>query len=154
MRAIRRANQEITGQAEIRAVMQEAQVCRLGMCDKGIPYVVPMNFGLGENCLYFHCAPEGKKIDILRDNNQVCFEMDIFHEVSRHALRCGCSTRYESVIGLGRAVLVEEPEEKRLALDRIMEHYGQRPFDYPADVLAVTAVIRIDIASVTGKRHE
>jgi uncharacterized protein len=155
MRAMRKANREITGKAEIRAVIQEAEVCRIGMCDNGTPYVVPVHFGLGKNCLYIHCAPEGKKIDILRDNNLVCFEMDLLREVKKGAKACDFSARYESVIGLGRAVLLEGPREKRSALDRIMEHYGARgPFDYPDDVLAKTAVIRIDIESMTGKRHE
>jgi nitroimidazol reductase NimA-like FMN-containing flavoprotein (pyridoxamine 5'-phosphate oxidase superfamily) len=152
---MRKANREITDPGKVRAIMEEAQVCRLGMCDTGVPYIVPMNFGLGENCLYFHCAPEGKKIDILRDNNRVCFEMDLLREVKRGAKACDFSARYESVIGFGRAILVEGPDEKRLALDRIMAHYGAPgPHTYRDDILAKTTVVRIDIDSLTGKRHE
>jgi nitroimidazol reductase NimA-like FMN-containing flavoprotein (pyridoxamine 5'-phosphate oxidase superfamily) len=152
---MRKANREITDPGEIRAIMEEAQVCRLGMCDNGVPYIVPMNFGLGENCLYFHCAPEGKKIDILRDNNRVCFEMDLLHEVKRGAKACDFSARYESVIGFGRAALVEGQDEKRFALDRIMAHYGAPgPHAYRDDILAKTTVIRVDIDRLTGKRHE
>ena len=152
---MRRKDREIVDQATIRAVMEEAQVCRLGMCDNGKPYVVPMNFGIGENCLYLHCAPEGKKIDILRESNRVCFEMDILREVKRADIPCGFTARYESVIGFGEAVLVNDPAEKRSALDRIMDHCGARgPYAYTDEILARTVVIRIDVESVTGKRRE
>lgn len=152
---MRRKDREIVDQAAIRAIMEEAQVCRIGLSDGGMPYVVPMNFGLGENCLYFHCAAEGRKLDLLRKNDQVCFEMDICREVYRHEQACGCSTRFDSVIGFGRAVIVEVPAEKKAALDRIMEHYGaEGPFTYAEAYFTKTTIIRIDIESVTAKRRE
>jgi nitroimidazol reductase NimA-like FMN-containing flavoprotein (pyridoxamine 5'-phosphate oxidase superfamily) len=155
MRAMRKANREIKDPNAVRAIMEEARVCRIGLSDDGMPYVVPMNFGLGENCIYLHCAAEGRKLDIIRRNDRVCFEMDLFREVVLGQSACGCSARYESVIGFGRASIVEEPGEKRTALDRIMEHYGvQGAFIYQDDILEKTTVIRITIESLTAKRHE
>jgi nitroimidazol reductase NimA-like FMN-containing flavoprotein (pyridoxamine 5'-phosphate oxidase superfamily) len=152
---MRKADREIKDKAAIQAIMEEAQVCRIGLSDDGTPYIVPMNFGLGENCIYFHCATAGLKLDILRKNDRVCFEMDLLREIKQGEKPCGWSTRYESVIGFGRAVILDDPAEKSAALDRIMEHYGAAgPFSYPDDVLAKTAIIRIDIESVTGKRLE
>ncbi|MHB9096325.1 MAG: pyridoxamine 5'-phosphate oxidase family protein [Syntrophales bacterium] len=155
MQVMRRANREIKEPNAVRAIMEEASVCRIGLSDDGMPYVVPMNFGLGENCLYLHCAAEGRKLDIIRRNDRVCFEMDLFRELVRGESACGCSVRYESVIGVGRAVIVEEAAEKRAALDRIMEHYDEKgSFTYQDDVLAKTTVIRIAIESLTAKRRE
>ncbi len=155
MQTMRKAKREIGDPNAVRAIMEKASVCRIGLSDDGMPYVVPMNFGLGENCLYLHCAAEGRKLDIIRRNNRVCFEMDLLREVVRGESACGFSARYESVIGFGRAAIVEEAAEKRAALDRIMEHYGAKgPFSYPDETLARTAVIRIDIEEVTGKRRE
>jgi hypothetical protein len=135
--------------------MEEALVCRIGLSDDGMPYIVPMNFGLGENCLYLHCATAGLKLDILRKNNRVCFEMDLLREVVRGESACSWTVRYESVIGFGRAVILDVLAEKRTAIDRIMEHYGAAgPFSYPDATLARTAIIRIDIESITGKRRE
>ena len=152
---MRREEREIRDQAEIQAIMKEALVCRLGFSDEGTPYIVPMNFGLGERCLYLHCAREGRKLDIIRKNDRVCFEMDLLREITQSPTACGWSARYESVIGFGRAVLVESLHEKRAALDRIMEHYGVRaPSSYADDTIAKTAIIRIDIESVTGKRRD
>jgi uncharacterized protein len=152
---MRKKDREIKDKAAIRAIMEEALVCRIGLSDNGMPYVVPMNFGLGENCVYLHCATEGRKLDILRKNDRVCFEMDLLREIKQKPVSCGCGARYESVIGFGRAVFVDDPAEKRAALDRIMEHYNaEGPFSYPDETLARTAVIRIEIESLTGKRRE
>lgn len=152
---MRMANREIFDKSTIRALMEEALVCRIGFCDDGLPYVVPMNFGLGENCLFLHCATEGRKLDILRQNDRVCFEMDFLREIRQGQVSCGWGARYESVIGFGRAILVDDAAEKRFALDRIMDHYrAQGPYAYPDDILAKTAIIRIEIESLTGKCRE
>ena len=152
---MRRATREISDQSAIRAVMEEALICRIGFCDDGSPYVVPMNFGLGENCLFLHCATEGRKLDILRQNDRVCFEMDFLREIRQGPASCGWGARYESVIGFGRAIVVDDPAERRFALDRIMDHYrAQGPYTYEDDILAKTAIIRIEIESLTGKRRE
>jgi uncharacterized protein len=155
MKAMRRADREIKDPNAVRAIMEEAPVCRIGVSDDGMPYVVPMSFGLGEDRLYFHCAAEGRLLDIIRKNDRVCFEMDLFREVIMGQSPCGCSCRYESVIGFGRAVIVEEPGEKKAALDRIMEHYGEEaPSAYKPDIFENTTVVRIAITGVTGKRRE
>lgn len=152
---MRKEEREIKDQAEILAIMKEALVCRLGFSDDGTPYVVPMNFGLGEGCIYLHCAREGRKLDIIRKNDKVCFEMDLLREIKKAKTTCGWTARYESVIGFGRAFIVENPCEKREAFDRIMDHYGAlAPFPYSDEILAKTEVIRIDIESVTGKRRD
>jgi uncharacterized protein len=155
MRTMRKANREIKDPKAVRSIMEEAAVCRIGLSDDGTPYIVPMNFGLGENCIYLHCAAEGRKLDIIRQNNRVCFEMDLFREVILGRSACGSSARYESVIGFGCASIVEEPGEKRAALDRIMEHCGaQGAFIYQEDILEKTTIIRIAIENITAKRHE
>jgi uncharacterized protein len=155
MQAMRKANREIKDRNAVRAIIEEARVCRIGLSDNGIPYIVPMKFGLGENCIYLHCAAEGRKLDVIWRNNRVCFEMDLLREVVLSRSACDSSARYESVIGFGRASIVEEPGEKRTALDRIMEHYGvQGTFIYQDDILGKTTVILIAIESLTAKRQE
>jgi len=155
MSRMRRTDREIKDPKGVRAIMEEAPVCRIGVSDDGMPYVVPMSFGLGEGRLYFHCAAEGRLLDIIRKNNRVCFEMDIFRGVIIGQSPCGCSCRYESVIGFGRAVIVDDAGEKKAALDRIMEHYGeQAPPAYKPDILEKTTVIRIAIERLTAKRRE
>ena len=76
-----------TGQKRrfINRLFMNARWCRIAMIDNAQAYIVPMNFGYdfqGETLsLYFHCANEGRKIDILRVSKDVCFEMDCAHKL-------------------------------------------------------------------------
>jgi nitroimidazol reductase NimA-like FMN-containing flavoprotein (pyridoxamine 5'-phosphate oxidase superfamily) len=81
--------------------------------------------------------------------------MDLLDRIKEAQTPCAWTSAYRSVVGVGRASLVEGREEKRQGLGCIMAHYGaQGPFDYPDEIVDQTAVIRIDIASLTGKRHD
>ena len=129
-----------------------AMVCRIAMCDGQTPYMVSMCFGYAGDCLYLHCASEGKKIDILKRNPRVCFEVDVDQEPVRGAQPCEWSLRYRSVIGFGNAVFVEESEEKKRALDLLMEQFGGEASSYPENALGRVTILRIDIESLTGKQ--
>jgi nitroimidazol reductase NimA-like FMN-containing flavoprotein (pyridoxamine 5'-phosphate oxidase superfamily) len=121
------------------------------MCDEGLPYVVPLCFGYEKGALYFHSATVGRKLEILKKNPKVSFEMDIDWELVRSGDRC--NMRYRSVIGFGDASLIEASEDKRNALDLIMRHYHQEPFAYPQDTLKRTAIIKVEIEEMTGKAY-
>ena len=110
-----------------------AQVAEEQRAASGRPYVVPVCFGYEGDILYFHSAPRGRKLDILRRNSAVCFEFDVDCEVVPAKSACGWSMRFRSVVGFGDASLVEDPEEKRKALDVIMGQYGGQPGEYAAD---------------------
>ncbi len=74
---MRKKEKQINDIAGIEDVLSRALVCRLALCENDRPYIVPLCFGYEDNALYFHCAQQGKKLDILRKNNNVCFEVDI-----------------------------------------------------------------------------
>jgi len=154
MTAMRKKEKEIQDRAEIEAVIRKAEVCRLGLSVDNRPYIVPLNFGFEENCLYFHTAREGKKIDMIRQNSAVCFEVDVDGHVVRAENPCDWSMKYRSVVGYGTASLLTDAEEKRRALDVIMEHYSYsgRPGEYPENLVDRLAIIKVDIDSMTGKR--
>jgi hypothetical protein len=135
----------------IEGIIRGAQVCRIGLCDDGQPYVVPVSFGYADGVLYFHSAPRGRKLEVLRKNAAVCCEFDVDVEIVRDGDACDWSVRYRSAIGFGKASIVEEPEEKRRALDAIVAHYGGQPQDYPDDTLRRTAVVKVEIETWTGK---
>jgi uncharacterized protein len=148
---MRRSDRQIHDAAAIEDILRRAAVCRLAMSVDGRPYVVPLCFGYRENVLYFHCASEGAKLDIIRENDRVCFEVDIDCQFVRADEACGWSLKYRSVIGFGRAAIVDDPTARREALDVIMRHYADGPFTYSADAVAKTAIIQVDIESMTGK---
>lgn len=150
---MRRKEKEITARDEIEAIIRQAKVCRVAFCNENTPYVVPLCFGYQDDALYFHSAREGKKLDILRKNNRVCFEFDIGAELQLAPSACAWGMAYKSVIGFGRAVILEDSEQKRRALDVIMRQYaGGGPFTYTDDVLGEVAVVKVAINSMTGKQ--
>jgi hypothetical protein len=112
---------------------------------------VPLCFGYEKGELYFHSATEGRKLEILKKNPRVSFEMDIDWELVRSGDHC--NMRYRSVIGFGNASLVEAQEDKRNSLDLIMRHYLQEPFAYPEATLKRTVIIKVEIEEMTGKAY-
>jgi uncharacterized protein len=149
---MRRRDKEIADRSEIDQIMDRAIVCRVAMCEGGNPYVVPVNFGYSDNCLYIHSALEGKKLDILRHNPKVAFEVDIDQALVMEEDLCECSCNYRSVVGFGLAVFIQDPMQKRKALDCIVSHYTHREASYTDADLDKVAVVRVDIKSVTGKK--
>lgn len=150
---MRRKDKEVVEAGEVEAILRKATVVRLGLCAEDRPYVVPMSFGYRDRCLYLHAASEGKKIDLIRANDRVCFQADVDVEVVKGDDACGWGMRFASVMGTGRATLVEDPGEKRRGLDAIMAHYDPgRAHAYPEAMLGITTVIRVEIEEMTGKR--
>jgi nitroimidazol reductase NimA-like FMN-containing flavoprotein (pyridoxamine 5'-phosphate oxidase superfamily) len=149
---MRRKEREIKDVAAIDAIFNRAWVCRLAMCENNQPYVVPLCFGYKENTLYFHSAPEGRKVEVLKRNSRVCFEVDLDQELVRGSEACKWGMKYRSIIGFGKASFVEDPDEKKRALDLIMDHYAGGSFAYQENAIRNILVIRVDILSVTGKQ--
>lgn len=148
---MRRKEREIRDENSIRGILEQGLVCRLGLCDGRFPYIVPMSYGARRGRLYLHGATEGTKIDLLRKNNRVCFEVDVDARVARGDSACRWSMKYRSVIGYGTARILENDGEKRAGLDAIMAHYGGPEGPYDGQALARTCVIEIVIERVTGK---
>jgi nitroimidazol reductase NimA-like FMN-containing flavoprotein (pyridoxamine 5'-phosphate oxidase superfamily) len=117
---MRRKEREITEVGAMEEIIRSAQVCRLAMSVDDQPYVVPLCFGYSDGCLYFHCAREGMKLDMVRKNERVCFECDVDHDLVMSESPCEWGMKGRSVVGFGRASLIEAPEAKREALDVIM----------------------------------
>lgn len=153
---MRRKEREITDIAEIGSIISRCDVCRIALSDNNIPYIVTMNFGYtggSLNKLYFHCAREGKKLEIIRKNNIVCFQFDTDHNLEKGENACDFGMGYRSVVGWGRIEIITEEAEKMRGLDCIMSHYSDRAdFKYKQDVLNKTIVLRLDIDEMKGKK--
>ena len=162
MHPMRKANREIKDREEIKAIIEKCRVCRLAMVEDGRPYIVPMNFGYEMQgaalVLYFHCAAEGRKIDILQQNPAVCFELDCSHRLVEADTACGYSFDYESVIGNGRVEFLSGDRDKRRGLRKLMErttgldgvHWPDDSFD--DKIVEQVTVIKVVSTEFTGKR--
>lgn len=100
---MRRKDKEIKDRAAIESIIRCSKVCRLTMADGNLPYRIPLSFVYKNNTLYFHSANQGKKLDILKKNNQVCFEFDIDPKPIKADTGCEWEMKYKSVIGFERA---------------------------------------------------
>ncbi len=149
---MRRADREITDRTAIDALIRRCRVCRLAFCDEGEPYIVPMSFGYDGRALYFHSAPEGRKVRLLERRPRLCFELDLCSEPKEAPEACGWSLAYESVVGLGRAEILGDREAKRRALSCIMRQYSSKEWTFAEASVAKTLVFRLTIEELTAKR--
>jgi len=144
---------KVSQREELDAVIRACRVCRLGMADKDVPYVVPMSFGYDGSFIFFHCALEGRKLDVLRRNPRVCVEFDILDAMIESDRGCGWGMRYRSVLVFGTAAIVEDTREKIRGLDVLLAQYSPGKYTYPPKMLERTAVVRVAVESMTGRKR-
>lgn len=150
---MRRSDRAITDPQELESVLREAAVCRMGLCDEGKPYVVPMNYGYRDGSVFLHSATEGRKIEILRRNPNVCLEFEKDVELVPAEAACSFSMKYRSVIASGKAVFLEGTEEKSFGLNAIMLQVTGREFVFPPQALEKIVVLRVDLEECSGKHN-
>lgn len=149
---MRRKDKEINDIKEIESIINRCDVCRIAISENESPYIVPVCFGYDDNYLYFHSTADSKKIDMIRKNNRICFEFDIYEDLIKSKNPCDWDVKYCSVIGHGKAFFIEEPEEKRKALDIIAGHYSTDAFEYQTNSVNNVTVIKVKIEEITGKK--
>lgn len=156
---MRRTDREVKDAVKIDEIIEKCDCCRVGFCDDGEVYIVPMNFGYeatdGGYRFYFHGAKSGRKMDIVRKNPKVGFELDTNYSLKRGDIACNFSAFYQSVIGNGVICEVEDDEEKRRALELIFARTVGGHFIpvFDEDKLNAVAVLRLDVQKLSGKEH-
>ena len=149
---MRRKDKEIKDPEIIRDILEGNTVCRIALSYKDEPYVIPMNYGYNGKNIYLHCAPEGRKMDILKKNNRICFEITDSIKLKSAEKACNFSTLYRSVIGFGSAAEVFEPDEKITGLEIIMQQQtGRNGWNFTGNDIKNIAVLKIEIDSISGK---
>jgi uncharacterized protein len=155
---MRRSDREITGAGEMRDILDRCDACRVGFAAGPVPYIVALNFGYRWDdrlVLYFHCAREGRKLDLMERNDRVCFQMDTDHELIRGNGGCGAGMNYRSLAGTGRLSRITGDAERRRGLDRILAHYGlPEPADYDERILNATEVLMLEVDEISGKKKQ
>jgi len=153
---MRRKDRNIPDIILIEDIILKADVCRIALANGNIPYMVTMNFGYTGNpqrILYFHCANQGRKLDMIRKNSYTCFEMDIEHQLYSGIKGCDWGMKFSSVVGYGNTSIIEQKEERITGLNCIMRHYaGDKEFTYSDPVFERTTVLRLDIIEMTVKK--
>lgn len=155
---MRRTDREITGIKEMEDILRRGDCAHLALMDGQMPYVVPLNYGFAvegdQRVLYFHGAGEGKKLDLIRKNPQAAFSVALGHGLIRGDSACSFSYRYESVLGSGTITEVRDLAGKLRGLEAIFAQYEKTlPFQAAEKMVEHTAVLRLEIQTLTGKRR-
>ena len=147
----------ITDEQQLRDILDSAKVLRLGLAVDNVPYIYPMNYGYrmedGKLTLYLHSAAKGRKLELLRKNPDVCFELDCDHAPFEGRVACQYGLSYSAVSGRGRAVLVEDVGEKMEAMSILMKTQTGKDFSFNERLVSIVSVIRVDVSEYTAKHR-
>ena len=151
-REVRRKDKEVADPKWIEDILKRGKVLHLGLAgEDGWPYVVTMSYGYRNGAIYLHGAPVGKKNDILAVNPKVCFQVALDVDVAANEIAAKFSMKYRSVTGFGRLKTLTDSDERRKALNILMDQYEGPQVDVK-DVNDRVWVSRIDIENMTGKK--
>lgn len=150
-------NREITLESSMEEIIARCQYCSMAMVDQNQrPYVLPMNFGYANGVVYLHSAPVGKKVDILRSNNNVCLAFSTDHELryQNEEVACSFSMKYRSILIYGKVEFIDNPEEKRQALNILMKQYtGRDDFNYNDPAIKNVLVYKVVVERMEGRAY-
>ena len=149
---MRRLDKQIKDEKIINDILLKSKICRIALFDKEYPYIVPMNYGYYNNALYFHCAQKGKKIELIRKNNNAGFEIEQGYEILKHDISCKWTTKYRSIFGQGKIEIISDFEKKQEGLDIIMQHHGKYNNEYNKNNIRNIFVLKLEIENITAKQ--
>ncbi len=157
MRDIRRKEKAVTDRGQLHWILKATQYITIAMCAHDEPYLVTLSHGYDEdrNCIYFHCAMEGKKVDILRENNLVWGQALLDYGYSTGE----CTHKYATTEFMGRVKFIVDQTEKKQALDIMARQLEKDPEgvlkkQIKGDSLAKVNIGRIDIEYMSGKKSK
>ncbi len=147
----------VTDMDEIVKILDNSKVVHVGMIDGDKPYVVPMNYGYtledGKLTLWLHCAKRGRKLNVLRANNKVFFEMECGIQPFEGDIACRYGISYSSIMGRGTAEIVEDVEVKKAALSHLMKAQTGMDFEFEDKMASIVSIIKIDTIEFTAKHR-
>lgn len=154
-----RTKTHLLTEEQISDLFHRAEVGHLGTySEDGYPYIVPMHFVWHNQKIYLHGLPKGKKIDNIKFNSSVCFEIDEMISLLYEGVEnpCDVNTEFNSIILQGHATIVEDFDEKKIALLKIVEKFTPhlKNKELPEKMVKGTAVIRIDILDYVGRYYK
>ncbi len=153
-----RRERQVIDPTDIRYILDTSQVVHIGLVDGDEAYVVPMNYGYtmeedGTLTLYLHGARRGRKLDLMRKNPKVFFEMVCDILPFEGEVACKYGTTYASLMGRGVAEILEDAEEKKMGLTQLMATQTGKHFTFDDKMVSVVSVIRIRVTEYTAKRR-
>jgi len=155
---MQKKEREIIDKRIIMEILKNGKFSTISMCRNDEPYIVTLSYGFDEtfNCLYFHSAQKGLKLEYLEENKKVCGT--ILEDLGY--VKSACSHKYRSIVFLGDMTIVEELDEKMHAFDIMLKHLEDNPsklkkrFFKSDKSYNNTCLLKLEIISITGKASE
>lgn len=146
-------------QDEIKALLNRTMTGVLSTINQdGTPYSIPVHFAVLNERIYIYGMPNGKKIDNIKNNPNVCF---IVYEMNKLVFSdeknpCTTNTEYISVVMQGTAMILDNYDEKKEALNAIVAKYTPQLVNekLPSNTVNHTTVLQIAIEMLSGKHHK
>ncbi len=156
---MRYPEKQVTSTEKINEILSACKCAHLGLNDNGRVYVVPLDFGFTENngkyTFYMHGAPVGRKVELIKANGYGCIEMETNHELRRADQAWRHTSLFQSVIAEGKISFVTDLDEKKQALNVLMEHTsGNGNWEYPVEVLKGVCVFKLEAEALTCKENK
>ena len=157
MNGMTRRERQIFDTDSIIEILDKSKVLHLGMVDGDEPYVVPMNYGYefvdDKLIVYLHGARRGRKIDLMKLNPKVFFELECDITPFEGEIACKYGITYASVMGRGVAEILEDPQEKSHGLSVLMKTQTGKDFTFEEKMVSVVSVIKITVSEYTAKHR-
>jgi len=156
---MRRKDKEITNLDKVIDLLEHTDVIRLALNNGDFPYTVPVNFGYelttnNQLIFYIHGAKVGPKVELLKQNPLLSFELDTGHQLITNEKACKYSFEYARVIGNGYATFIEEPSAKIAALQIMMNKFApNKTFTFTEADVKPISVMKIEVQAYTAKKH-
>lgn len=157
MNGLTRREKLITDIDKVLEILDKSKIVHLGMVDGDEPYVVPMNYGYTYEdekfTIWLHGATTGRKFDIIRKNPKVFFEMECDLMPFDGDVACRYGISYSSLMGKGIATIVEDSEEKQMALSILMKTQVNKDFQFNEKLASVVGIIKVEVLDFTAKHR-
>lgn len=155
VRVVREPQRAVYDRAEVYKILDEGFICHLGFSVDGQPYVIPTSYGRLGDVLYVHGSAASRMLRRLSEGIPVCLTVTLLDGLVLARSVFNHSMNYRSVVVLGMASLVDDPDEKLKGLHAISEHIlagrwaeARQPNEKE---LKATSVIKLPIQEFSGK---
>jgi len=154
-RVVREADRAVYDRETVYRILDEGFLCHAGFVVDGQPFVIPTSFGRKDATLYIHGSAASRMLRQMKDGVPVCITVTLLEGLVLARSIFNHSMNYRSVVVLGKATLVDDPEEKLAALRILSEHIlpgrwadSRQPNERE---LKATSVLRVPIEEFSAK---
>jgi len=154
-RVVREPHRGVYDRADVNRILDEGFLCHVGFSVDGQPFVIPTSYGRKDTNLYIHGSAASRMLRQMKEGVNVCVTVTLLDGLVLARSVFNHSMNYRSVVILGKATLVDGPEEKLEALRTLSEHIlrgrwadSRQPNDQE---LKATSVLRVPIEEFSAK---